>query len=510
MNPPLASEKTAVEPAVAAACPVHGNEPGADIPAAPTHARTIADLPGPKGHPYVGNALQLSGRQMHRQLTAWVRQFGPMFRLTVFGNPIVIIADGATANSVLRERPDGFRRSGGLKTIMNELHIGGVFTAEGDAWRKQRKLVMSGLNVEVIRNFFPTMVAMTERMLDRWKAMLAQGRPVDLRRDLKAMALDTIVGLAMGHDIDAVNHDGNPLQRDIDNMFQRLGQRTTASFPYWRHVRLPVDRAAERSSADIERSVLEFIRNTRARMEQQRHLQKKPANMLEAMIAASDDPESGFTDGELVENAVLSVIGGEDTTANSIAWMIHLLAQNPAAAAALTAEVDGVLGEGTLIREWEQMKQFTYLEAAHSETQRLRAVAPYIGLTSNADCVVADTFIPKNTAVIVATAGEGLDETRFPDNERFQPERWVLDGRPEREHDPSRKLYPFGSGPRLCPGRFLALTEIKMVVSMIMRNFELELDAGAPPPKELLNFFMAPSSVPVRLRLRVPPAGASL
>lgn len=468
-----------------------------------TYSRRIEDLPGPAGHPFVGNALQLSGRQMHLKLTGWVRQYGPMFRLNVFGNPMVIISDAATVNGVLRERPEGFRRSGGLRTIMNDLNIGGVFTAEGEAWRNQRKLVMSGLNVEVIRNFFPTMVMMTERMLVRWKHLLAEGKTVDLRRDLKAMALDITVGLAMGHDIDAVNDDGNRLHQNIDNMFQRLGNRTTAPFHYWKYLKLPVDHAAEQSSREIEAAVLEFIKLTRVRMQQQTQ-QQKPGNMLEAMIAASDDPESNFTDEELVNNAVLSVIGGEDTTANSIAWMLILLAENPDAAAALTAEVDAVLGEAALVREWDTMKQFPYLEAAHSEAQRLRAVAPYIGLVSNADCVVGDTFVPKNTAVIVATAGEGLDDAHFPQPEAFRPERWIFEHRPPKEDDPARKVFPFGGGARLCPGRFLALTEIKIVVSMIMRHFVLEPDKDAPPAKQVLNFFMAPSSVPVRLIPREP------
>ena len=140
------------------------------------YTRRIEDLPSPRGQPVVGNALQLSGRQMHQKFTEWVGEYGPMFRLQVFGHTLVIVADGATAHAVMRERPDGFRRNGGLTTIMKELHIGGVFTAEGAAWRKQRKLVMSGLNAEVIRNFFPTMVTLTERMLERWKRAVRDGR----------------------------------------------------------------------------------------------------------------------------------------------------------------------------------------------------------------------------------------------------------------------------------------------------------------------------------------------
>jgi len=41
------------------------------------------------------------------------------------------------------------------------------------------------------------------------------------------------------------------------------------------------------------------------------------------------------------------------------------------------------------------------------------------------------------------------------------------------------------------------------VISMIMRNFELEFDTKAPPIDQVMNFFMSPSAVPVRLKLRV-------
>ena len=466
------------------------------------HSRTIADLPGPKGLPVLGNVLKMTGRQWHLTLADWIGQFGPIFKVTVPGGAMVVVADRAIGGALLRERPDQFRRVGGLKTIMGELNIRGVFNAEGDDWRRQRKLVMGGLHAEVTRNFFPKMSAMAERLLQRWKSALAEGRPVDLRRDLKAFALDVTLGLAMGQDIDVVNHDGSPLQRDIDNMFHRLGSRSFAVFPYWRYFKLPVDREADQSAQDIEKAVIGFIRNTRERMAQQPQLKEKPTNMLEAMIAASDDPASDFTDEDLISNAILTVIGGEDTTANSMSWMINLLAQNPAAAAALTAEADAVLGDAPLAREWDMMKQFTYLEAAHNETQRLRTVAPFIGIVSNADCVVADTFFPKNTAFVVSTSGEGLDETQFPQNDQFQPERWIFDHRPSKEDNPVRKLLPFGDGPRVCPGRFLAVAEIKLVISMIMHNFELEFDADAPPVQQVMNFFMAPSAVPVRLKLR--------
>ena len=467
------------------------------------YSRTIEDLPGPKGLPFLGNQLQMRGQQWHLKLAKFIREFGPIYRLNAFGIPIVVVSDRTAITSLLKERPDGFERNRGLRARMNELKVGGVFTAEGDDWRKQRKLVMGGLSFDVIHNFFPTMGVMTERMLERWKAAVASGKPVDLRRDLKALALDIIVGIAMGYDLGVVNDDDNQLQHNLDNLLERLASRGRALYPYWHHFKLPVDHAADKSAADVEQTVLGFITSTRERMKQQPDMRGKPSNMLEAMIAASEDPDSGFTDQELISNAIASVVGGIDTTANSIAWMINLLAKNPDAAATLTAEVDAVLGDAPLSREWEQMKQFPYLDAVHNETQRLRSATPFLGFISKSDCVIVDTFIPKGQVIFVPTNfGDGLDETQFPQNDLFQPERWIFEQKPGRDDDPSRKVFPFGGGARLCPGRFLALTEVKVVVSMIMRNFELEFDTHAPPVQQVMNFFMGPSAVPVRLKAR--------
>ncbi|MBY0573337.1 MAG: cytochrome P450 [Undibacterium sp.] len=471
------------------------------------YSRMIADLPGPKPWPYVGNLFQLKLSKIHITMEKWIRQFGSLFRIEVFGRSILVVSDYAVVSGILRERPGTFRRNQVGVNIMKELKIAGVFAAEGDDWRKQRKLVMRGLNAEVVRNFFPTLVRMTERLMLRWKTAIENGKPVDVHRDLKAMSLDVIVAAAMGFDIDALNHDGNQLQLDIDNLYRRLGSRIAAHYPYWRRFKLPVDKAADRSAAGVEKAVLEFIKDTREKLKQHPELLQKPSNMLEAMIAAIEDEGSSFTDQELVGNAITSVVGGEDTTANSIAWMINALLQNPAAAASLAAEADAVLGDEPLLRDFEKLSQLPYLEASHNESQRLKMVAPVIGVVSNIDCVVADIFVPKNTIIFASTVGASFEEIHFPQSEKFLPERWIFDEKPDEGDDPTRKLFPFGTGARLCPGRFLALTEIKMVVSMIMHNFELEFDKSAPPVRDLMNFFMVPSGVPVRLKLRTKKVG---
>jgi cytochrome P450 len=92
-----------------------------------------------------------------------------------------------------------------------------------------------------------------------------------------------------------------------------------------------------------------------------------------------------------------------------------------------------------------------------------------------------------------------LDERHFPGAGEFDPQRWLSGA-------DKRMSMPFGSGPRICPGRYLALLEIKMAMAMLLGSFEIEsvgtLDGGEV--REVMGFTMYP--VPIRMRLRSHPA----
>src|SRR6185436_6319590 len=101
---------------------------------------------------------------------------------------------------------------------------------------------------------------------------------------------------------------------------------------------------------------------------------------------------------------------------------------------------------------------------------RLRPVAPLILFEAAADTTVADVEIPAGTNVLVLSRPPVRDPARFVDPEAFRPERWLEQGL--TPHDAAAHI-PFGSGPRICPGRSLALLEMKVVLGMLYRNFSV-------------------------------------
>lgn len=464
--------------------------------------RRIADLPGPKGIPLLGNLPQIDSMQFHRVLENWAIEFGPYYRIRLGRRQMLVVSDNAAVAMLLRERPEAIRRSSRTSLALEELGSQGVFTAEGEEWRMQRKLVMRALTPEVIRNFFPALAGMTERLRRRWLAAATAGQEIDIRRDLKAFALDVTVSLAMGQDINTLEHDDNPLQRDIEAIFNRIARRLTSPVPYWRYVKLPVDRAADACADRIEQAVTGFIAQARKRLEAHPELRAKPTNMLEALIAARDEPDSGLTDEHVIGNAITMVFAGEDTTSNTIAWLLDFVARHPQAAARIQAEADAVLGEERMLQDFGKLEQFPYLEAATTEAMRIKPVAALLGMETNMELDIGDVLVPKGTLIMTLLRHAGQQGADVPEPQEFRPERWLADARSAANDSPARKLFPFGGGPRFCPGRYLAMVEIKMVMSMIARNFNLVLDTAAPPVKELFTFTMTPDALPVRLIAR--------
>jgi cytochrome P450 len=132
--------------------------------------RRIADLPGPKGRPLFGNVRDIRARPFHQVMEGWAREHGPLYRFTIMRRQMLATADRDLIATLLRDRPDLIRRSTRSAEMLDEVGTRGLFTAEGEDWRRQRKLVMRALTPEVIHNFFPTLAAMTERLRLRWEA----------------------------------------------------------------------------------------------------------------------------------------------------------------------------------------------------------------------------------------------------------------------------------------------------------------------------------------------------
>jgi len=222
------------------------------------------------------------------------------------------------------------------------------------------------------------------------------------------------------------------------------------------------------------------------------------------MIVARETEGSGLDDADVSGNVLTMLLAGEDTTANTLAWTIYLLSRNPQAMQRAREEVRAVLTGPPLPTQYDQLSALAFVEACAHETMRLKPVAPVIMGEAVRDTVVAGIEVPAGQLVMCLMRPGATDERHFPGAQAFDPARWLADAAPARAAASAKRVaMPFGAGPRLCPGRYLAMLEMKMVIAMLLGGFEVE-SVSTPDGGEVREY-LALTMAPVGLRLRLRP-----
>ena len=474
-------------------------------PMAASHSlRELSDLPGPRGWPLLGNLLQIDVARLHTILGGWATEFGPLYRFRIGRASNMAIADTNLIHNILRERPEGFRRLGAARELMLELGIDGVFTAEGPEWRRQRKLTMHALNTHHLLEFFERLEQVTARLQRRWECAAERGGRVDVQRDLMRFTVDVTSGLVFGHDLNTLEEEGDIIQRHLDKIFPAVARRMLAPIPYWRWVRLPADRKLDAAMTEVLKLVNSLVAEARARVAANATEPPKAANLLDAMITAQSDDAARFTDGEIVGNTLTMLLAGEDTTANTLTWMMHLMAEHSVVQDKMKAEVDRVLGAVERPKDYASVELLRYVEATAHEAMRLKPVAPFLALETNRDTVIGDVRVRKNTGIYLLTGHAAVTQSNFADPRAFRPERWLDDRWCRCRRAQHQGLRPVWRG---CT--FLPWTPSRHARDQARRRNGLPQFRGrarpdSPPAEEVWGFAMMPKNAWVTLRRRWP------
>jgi cytochrome P450 len=457
----------------------------------------VAELPEPPGLPVLGHGPALArGGVMHRTLFEWQERYGDTYRIRIGPQPAVVSSSPGLVETVLRERPKTFRRASYLSDVIDELGGHGLFNAEGEDWRRLRRSAAQGLNASSLRGAFPAMVRSTARLRDDWKARA--GERVAVLDDLMLHTLEVITALTLGDDLDAVRRRDQPgLHKRLPLLASTVVRRMYSPVPYWRWLRLPVDRRADAVVAEVRELVARRFDGVRERMA----AGQQPANYLEALVKSALDAGEPLTALEAAGAVLNMLVAGEDNTAAQVSWAIHHLARNPGVQAKVRAETAEHLGDQDIPSEATVLSRMRYVKAVVDETMRLSPPSPHIIMEALHDTTLPDGLHLEAGTVLVLLLSRGAetDAERFPEPHEFRPERWLSDVAPAQSPAGSPYL-PFGGGPRFCPGRNLALVESMLLVAMVCHHFEIEPDTEGGPVGERVTLSVFPTNLGVRLK----------
>ena len=465
--------------------------------------RTMSELPSPKSWPVIGHTFQIRTDSIHLQLEQWSRELGHYYKIKVANRHYLVVSDHKATAKAMRERPDRFSRSKRLKDVWSKMQLKiGLFGAEGEVWRKQRRMVMAAFDPSHVRAYFPSLCKVADRLESRWKK--SAGTDIDLTAELMRFTVDAITGLAFGQESNTLESADDIIQDHLDKLFPMVFKRLISPLQLWRYIRLPADRALDRSIVEINAAIDGFVAKARERMAQHPELRDHPGNLLEAMISAADQGDSGLNDNDVAGNVLTMLLAGEDTTANSLAWLLSLLWDHPEIMQKLQLEVRSKFAIHSAY-DMEKLAELDYLDACINESMRLKPVAPFLGMQALTDTVIGDVEVPAHTMIFALLRHDSVDADFIPQAAEFIPERWLDNGTAVQSINSVKRIsMPFGAGPRICPGRYLALLEMKIAMAMLLTRFDIE-DISAPAgkaPRELMSFTMVPVGLKMRLKSR--------
>jgi len=457
---------------------------------------SLGTLPSPPSYPWLGHVAHLARGALHLTLERWTEQYGPLYRLTLPRTTVVVVSDLALIRQVARARPHTYRRMSSMASLVDEIIGPGVFTAEGERWRRQRKLVTAALGPRNVRAFHAHIARSVERLRARWAAAAERRDAVDVLGDLMLFTADVTTSIAFGLDVNTIERGDHLLRRHLAQVFPAFERRFKLPFPYWRYVRLPSDRALERAVEALRRELAPVIAEARlALASAPRDADESATSFLEALLTAANEEGEPLGDDEVLGNALTVLLAGEDTTASTVAWALHHLSHEPALLDALREELARARQEGALTPE--RTRELPLLEATLKETLRLRPPAPVLTLEALVATELAGLALPAGTVVWTLPRPAALDPLLFAEPRAFRPTRWL-----EASEAQEAALMSFGYGPRLCPGRSLALFEAALLVAMVVDHFTLEPTSAADAVQESHRFTMAPEGLALRLARR--------
>lgn len=463
------------------------------------------DLPTPKGKPIVGHLPDFKQENKHQVIENWAKETGDLFKISLMGKKFIVSADPDINGEILKSRPHKFQRFSKIGEIMEEMGITGVFSVEGDTWAKHRKITAEALSLKNVKGFFPILSSMTERLLHRWQSIADTNKTIDVQKEMTFYTVDMTTLIAFGYDTQTLLQSGDVIQDHMEKIFPMINKRITAPLPLWRYIKSKTDKEFDISLKEVQETVSKFIKESKEKLIKYPELKETPSNFLEALLA-EQEKENTFSDKEIFGNVFTILLAGEDTTSNTISWTLFYLATHPEVFKKVREEADEMFGGHHFAANYDQMQELKYTEAVANEAIRIKPATPTLIMQALEDTTVKNLAIKKGTSVLMQNKVAQTDEKYFENADQFIPERWLKDaptsGCPfHGKHSPDM-IKTFGGGARFCPGKNLAIQELKMGISMICKNFNIELAVKPEEVKEVFAFTMYPKNLLFKLKSR--------
>ena len=419
---------------------------------------------------------------------------GPWFS----GMNFIVTCDPANANHIFNTHFADYPKGDDFKEFFDPLGDG-IFNVDDDLWRHQRRMAQAGLH----NTKFPSLIAkwskekVVSTVLPLLDAMGSSDRVLDLHDMFMRLTFDITCHLVFGIDPCslALDFPTVPIVAALEEIEEVILLRHIEPMFWWK-LKRALGIGKEKGVVMAKEVARLFTAQCIAKKKGEQHHQDQNSSDLLSLYMDLDldnhnNIESGLVDyfrsDEFLHDAMLTFLfAGRDTIGSALSWFFHVLMANPEVEKKILKELSQVRwllceehSSWWKMFEPEQMDDLVYLHAALCEAMRLFPPVPLNHKSaSKEDVLPSGHRVHPGTMIIYSIYSAGrMERVWGKDCLQFKPERWISDdGKLKRE--PSYKFLAFHCGPRMCLGKDMAFTQMKIIVASIIYNFHVEAIEG--------------------------------
>ena len=374
--------------------------------------------------------------------------------------------DPAAVRRVLLDNAANYRKDDFQLKILSPGLGNGLATADGDAWRLQRRALAPLFSPRQVAEFAPAMQRVAEAAVERIRRR-RDGAVVDVAEITPRLTLEALEQTLFSQ---GLGMEPNAFQRAVTSYFDSFGRLDPLDLLGAPSFLPRIGRMRGSSSLKFFDEAVDAIIDARKALLARG---AAPPRDLLTMLLTAKDPESGacLPDPDVRANLVTFIFAGHETTANGLIWTLYLLSRSPKWRERAEREADEVYDPARPASE----EACETLRAVFEEALRLYPPAAMLSREAIADDEILGVRVPAGTVVVISPYVLHRRRGLWDNPDAFDPSRFLG----ERRDRIDRFAYiPFGAGPRVCIGMTFAMQEAVIVLANFLRAFRFELVEG--------------------------------
>ncbi|XP_076754439.1 cytochrome P450 4g15 [Xylocopa sonorina] len=479
------------------------------------HMLELAEkLPGPKGLPFLGNALELLGSSdaIFQKVYSQSFDYGEVVRLWIGPKLVVFLYDPRDVEVILSshvyiDKSDEYRF---FKPWLGN----GLLISTGHKWRAHRKLIAPTFHLNVLKTFIDLFNANSRAVVEKMRK--ENGKEFDCHHYMSELTVEILLETAMGVSKSTQDRSGFEYAMAVMKMCDILHLRHTKVWlrPDWLFnltkygkdqiklleiihgltkkviqrkkeeyksgKRNIIDTSAEKTETKTTDATVEGVSfgqsvGLKDDLDADDDIgEKKRQAFLDLLIEAGQNGVI-LNDQEVKEQVDTIMFEGHDTTASGSSFFLAMMGCHPDIQEKVIQELDEIFGDSDRPATFQDTLQMKYLERCLLETLRMYPPVPIIAREIKTDLKVAssDLTIPAGCTVVIATVKLHRNPAIYPNPDTFNPDNFLPENTSNRHY---YAYVPFSAGPRSCVGRKYAMLKLKIVLSTILRNFRIKSD----------------------------------